>query len=475
MACSPGRPLSANAISETQVKTLDKRTFLKLLSALMAAPAVSPLLTWAASDKLTNWAGNIKYGTQHLFSADSLAQVREFVKKQKSLKVLGSRHCFNHIADSRTQFLSLTPLASKPMEESVVIDAAARTVTVPAGMRYGQFCPYLHEKGYALHNLASLPHISVAGACSTATHGSGEKNGNLSTAVSALEFVNAAGETVRLSREHDGETFHGAVVGLGALGVITSVTLDVQPTYLMRQYVYENLPFSEMKKNFDAIQSSAYSVSLFTDWQNQIFSEVWLKSRTEEGQAFKPAPEFFGAKAASKNLHPIMALSAENCTEQMGVLGPWYDRLPHFRMGFTPSAGKELQSEYFVPRQHAVEAILAVERLREQVSPHLMITEIRAIAADDLWMSPCYQQPCVTIHFTWKPDWPAVRKVLPVIEKELAPFQARPHWGKLFTMSPAELRTHYAKLPDFVQLSQRFDPQGKFRNEFLNKNIFAAA
>ena len=339
-------------------------------------------------------------------------------------------------------------------------------------MTYGQLCPYLDEQGFALHNLASLPHISIAGACSTATHGSGETNGNLATAVSALEFVAATGELVRLSRQVNGEAFRGAVVGLGALGVLTKITLDVQPTYMMRQWVYENLPFAEMKEHFDAIQSSAYSVSLFTDWQNRNFSEVWLKSRTEEGKAFEATAEFFGAKRARKNMHPIAELSAENCTEQMGVPGPWYERLPHFRMGFTPSAGKELQSEYFVPRQHAVEAILAVERLRDQITPHLMISEIRAIAADELWMSPCHGQSCVTIHFTWKQDWPAVRKLLPVIEKELAPFRARPHWGKLFTMAPAELRSIYEKMPEFIALSKKYDPLGKFHNEFLNTNIF---
>jgi xylitol oxidase len=447
---------------------MNKRTFLGLFSAAMASPVIAPLLAWASKDKLKNWAGNLEYSTDRLYSANLLEEVRSYVKKQSKLKVLGSRHCFNNIADSAHELLSL-----KSMDKVVALDAQARTVTVEAGMTYGQLCPYLHEKGFAVHNLASLPHISIAGACSTATHGSGEKNGNLATAVSALEIVTAAGDVVQLSRQADGEAFRGAVVGLGALGVITKVTLDIQPTFMMRQWVYENLPFGEMKEHFDAIQSSAYSVSLFTDWQKRSFSEVWLKSRVEEGQAFEAAPEFFGAKRATRNLHPIAELSAENCTEQMGVPGPWYERLPHFRMGFTPSAGKELQSEYFVPRQHAVEAILAVERQREQISPHLMISEIRAIAADNLWMSPCYEQQCVTIHFTWKQDWPAVRKLLPVIEKELAPFKARPHWGKLFTVSPAELKTIYKKLPEFIALSKKYDPQGKFRNEFLSANIFS--
>jgi xylitol oxidase len=448
---------------------MNKRTFIKLFSAVMASPAISPLLAWATNDRLKNWAGNLEYSTGRLYSVNSLEQVRSYVRKQNKLKVLGTRHCFNNIADSKDNFLSL-----KSMDEIVALEPEARTVTVDAGMTYGQLCPLLHSKGFALHNLASLPHISIAGAISTATHGSGEKNGNLATAVAALEIVTAAGEVVKLSRQQDGEAFLGAVVGLGALGVITKVTLDIQPTYMMRQYVYENLPLSAVKDHFDTIESRGYSVSLFTDWQKQRVKEVWIKSRVDEGQAFDATPEFFGAKRATRNLHPIAELSAENCTEQMGVPGPWYERLPHFRMGFTPSAGKELQTEYFVPRQHAVEAILAVERLRDQVSPHLMISEIRAIAADNLWLSPCYEQPCVTIHFTWKQDWPAVRRLMPVIEKELAPFEARPHWGKLFTMSPLELKSRYKKLPDFIQLSKKYDPHGKFRNEFLSKNIFSS-
>lgn len=448
---------------------MDKREFLKLCSAALTSPVIAPLLSWAQGDKLRNWAGNLEYSTEKLTTANSLEVASTFVRKQQKFKVLGTRHCFNDIANSSDQFLSL-----KAMDKVVALNPDARTVTVESGMTYGQLCPYLDAKGWALHNLASLPHISIAGACSTATHGSGEKNGNLSTAVSALEMIDASGNVVTLTRQKDGETFHGAVVGLGALGVITKVTLDIQPRFMMQQYVYQNLPLSEMKEHFDAIESSAYSVSLFTDWRSESLNEVWLKIRMGQGKTWDAPQEFFGAKRAPKNLHPIAELSAENCTEQMGVPGPWYERLPHFKMGFTPSAGKELQSEYFVPRLHAVEAILAVQRLHEQVSPHLLITEIRTIAADDLWMSPCHQQPSVTIHFTWKQDWPAVQKVLPIIERELAPFHPRPHWGKLFTMGSDQLKANYVKLPEFIELSKKYDPQGKFQNEFLRAHIFGA-
>jgi len=401
--------------------------------------------------------------------------VRRLVTSQPRIKVLGTRHCFDHIADSEHSLLSLAS-----MNEVVHFNADGRerrspTVTISGGMSYGQVCPYLHKEGFALHNLASLPHISVAGACATATHGSGEKNGNLATSVSALEMVTADGEVLNVSRRSQPERFCAVVVGLGCFGVITKLTLDLQPAFLMRQSVYENLSFGQLMDNFDAIQASGYSVSLFTNWQNRKINEVWIKRRIQDGKdgnEFESEPEFFGARLATQNVHPISGLSAENCTEQMGVPGPWFERLPHFRMGFLPSAGDELQSEYFVPRHHALEAILAVERLRHEITPHLLVTEIRAIAADDLWLSPCYQRPSVAIHFTWKQDWNAVKRLLPLIERELAPFSARPHWGKLFTMSPAQLKPLYEKLPAFVQLSNQFDPTGKFRNQFLNTYIF---
>jgi len=447
---------------------MKKRTFIKLCTAAAAMPLELP--SFAAPEKLSNWAGNIEYSTENVATANSVASVQDFVRKHASFKTLGTRHCFNRIADSTQQLLTTDFAAQTP-----AIDSAARTISVGPGIRYGTIAPMLEKGGFALHNLASLPHISVAGAITTGTHGSGVKNGNLSTVVTALEIVNAAGVVVKLSRKNNPDIFPGAVVGLGALGVITKVTLNIQPTYQIAQTVYENLSFSSLKEHFDEVLSAAYSVSLFTDWQNQRINEIWLKHRIDPAKPpVKQPRDFFGATRATKNLHPIAALSAENCTEQMGIPGPWYDRLPHFKMGFTPSAGKELQSEYFVPHKNALDAILAVEKLHEQIGPHLMITEIRTIAADDLWMSPAYKQDSVAIHFTWKPEWPAVQKVLPMIEEQLKPFHAKPHWAKLFTMQPARLQSLYAKLPDYKALLKQYDPNGKFRNAFLDTNIYSS-
>ena len=450
---------------------MKKRTFLKLSSSLLTAPLMAPLVSWVTAEKLKNWAGNLTYSTDKLDQAKSVPQVQELVKKYDKLKVLGTRHCFNGIADSTHNFISL-----EAMDEVISLDPTAKTVTVDGRMKYGQLAPYLDKKGFALHNLASLPHISVAGACATGTHGSGVKNGNLATAVSGMELITAKGETRTLSRAKDGDAFNAAVVHLGGLGIVTKVTLDIQPTFMMRQYVYENLPTAQLTDNFEAIMSAGYSVSLFSDWQNHRVNEVWIKEKVADGKATisskRWTADFFGAKLATKNLHPIADISAVNCTEQMGVPGPWYERMPHFRMGFTPSSGKELQSEYFVPRKNAVEAILAVERLRNQISPHLMISELRTIDADNLWMSMAYKQPSLAIHFTWKQDWASVRNVLPMIEKELAPFNARPHWGKLFTLAPAQLQSRYEKMEAFKAMMKQYDPQGKFRNAFLDTNLF---
>jgi len=406
-----------------------------------------------------NWAGNYQYRASQLHRPKSVAEVQEVVKNSSHLRALGTRHSFNGIADSAGDQVSLENL------DRMSLDRKVGTVTVGAGVTYGQLSPYLYRNGFALHNLASLPHISVAGACATATHGSGSKNGNLATAVSALEIVTASGDAVTLS----GDRVHAAVVGLGGLGVVTKLTLDVQPAFDMRQAVYESLSFDRLKGHIDEIFLSGYSVSLFTDWQNHRATQVWIKTRVDS--EFRS--EFFGAKLAAKKLHPLPGLPAENCTEQMGISGPWYERLPHFRMNSTPSGGDELQSEYFVPRENAYEAILAVEELRNHVTPHLLISELRTIAADDLWMSPCYQRPSVAIHFTWKPEWDTVKNVLPMIEERLAPFDARPHWAKLFAMPPSRLQKLYAKLADYRALLEHYDPSGKFRNEWLDLYCFS--
>jgi len=414
-----------------------------------------------------NWAGNLTYAAADVTQPDSVSQLQEIVRRSHRVRTLGTRHSFNDIADTTGTLISLARL-----DHVVRLDATNRTVTIEGGVRYGQLGAYLNARGFALRNMASLPHISVAGACATATHGSGVRNGNLATAVSAMEVVTLDGELEALSRVTHGDEFDGTVVSLGALGMITQLTLDIVPTFQLRQDVYENLSLASAVSHFDDIQQMAYSVSLFTDWTNDRFAQVWLKREVAADAAADVPPELFGATLAATDLHPLPGLSAESCTAQMGVPGPWWERLPHFRMEFTPSHGAELQSEYFVPYQHAGDALQAILRIGGDISQALLVSEVRTIAADALWMSPCYRTACIAIHFTWTPDWTAVRRVLPLIESALAPFDPRPHWGKLFTMPADEVRSRYQRLPDFRRLVEDHDPVGKFSNAFVDRYVF---
>ena len=447
--------------------TMDKRQFLKTSTAFVTGAVLSSLAT--ADEPVphqTNWAGNLTYHADHVYAPKSVSELQDAVRTCAKCRALGSRHSFNTIADSLTNQISLTHL------DSMEVDAAARKLTVGAGVRYGTFAPWLDAKGFAVHNLASLPHITVAGAIATGTHGSGVKNGNLATAVSSLELVKADGEIQKISRERDGEHFLSSVVALGSLGVVSSITLDIQPRFEMTQIVYQNLPMDQLQHNLVAIMSSGYSVSLFTNWQNHNINQVWIKNRAASSSKAPIPPDFYGAKAATAKLHPIDGHDAEPGTEQLGIPGPWYERMPHFRMNFTPSSGAEIQTEYFVPRSRAYEAILAVEQLRDKITPHLFITEIRAIAADNLWMSMAYRRDSLAIHFTWKPKTNEVMALLPLIEEKLAPFDARPHWAKVFTTSPTRLQALYPRYDEFKALITRQDSSGKFRNEFIDHNIF---
>ncbi|MFZ9660779.1 MAG: D-arabinono-1,4-lactone oxidase [Chitinophagaceae bacterium] len=449
---------------------MERKQFLQLSTAFAVGSFLNPLEGCGPTPqppRTKNWAGNIEFSTDKIFKPNSVSDIQKTLKEVKHIKAQGTTHCFNRIADSKENLMAM-----KQMNQVVSLDKEKGTVTVQAGIKYGELAPYLQENGMALHNLASLPHISVAGSVSTGTHGSGVNNGNLASVVEGIEFIDASGNVIQLSREKDSGIFPGIIVALGALGIITKVTLKVQPSFEVKQFVYEKLPNEQLFQHFEEIMSAAYSVSLFTDWQNDSVNEVWVKARTDASTAFPAPAEFFGAKAATKDLHPIAANSAENCTPQMGVAGPWHERLPHFKMGFTPSSGVELQAEYFIPFENGVEAMKEIAAMGEEIGPHLFISEIRAIAADDHWLSMAYNRKSIAIHFTWKQETEAVMALLPKIEKALERFTPRPHWGKLFTIPKETLASRYEKMNDFKSMAKKYDPDGKFINDFLNTNIF---
>ena len=445
---------------------------------------------------IRNWSENILFSSAPIHEPQTVEQLQEIVRASRKVRTLGARHSFNDAAaideqvdvdgtqevirDSSAAYISLEQLDA-PLE----IDSGRGTVTCSGGITYGELCVRMNAEGAALHNTASLPHITVAGACSTGTHGSGDGNGNLATAVVGLEIVTADGELKHLTVEEDKEVFEGSVVSLGGVGVVTRMTLAMEPAYSMQQYVYEDMPAAEVYENFDEIMSGAYSVSLFPDWQGDVVNQVWFKHRTglmggkngEKAAEPEPVdlglpPALYGAKAASNHVHPVPDISAEGLTLQMGMPGAWHDRLHHFQIDSTPASGDELQTEYFVPRAHAVPALQAVEGLRDRFRSMLWVSEIRSVAADRLWLSQSYGTPTIGIHFSWRKNWPAVREVLPLVEEALAPFEVRPHWGKLFSMPPEQVQAAYPKMEDFRELLRSTDPEGKFRNGYLDRYVF---
>lgn len=412
----------------------------------------------------TNWAGNLTFQADAVRHPMSVEQVREIVAGAEHVRVVGQRHSFNDIADAPTMIaLDLLP-------PDVVVDRDEGTVTFGAGLTYAQLADALRAEGVALHNLASLPHVSVAGAVSTATHGSGVANGNLASAVAGLELVTSSGEIVRVRRGDP--DFDGMVVGLGALGAVTRITLHVEPAYDVRQTVFEGMGWDGLLDNFDAVSAWGYSVSVFTRWDGSV-GQVWVKTRLGPGPAEEPG-ELFGAVAADGPRHPVPDMDPVNCTPQLGEVGLWSERLTHFRPGFTPSSGDELQAEFFVPREEAVAAIRTVLEIGDRVRPLLHVTEIRTIAADRLWMSPQYERDTVAIHFTMARDVDAVERMLVDVERTLAPFHARPHWGKLFLGGADAIGSLYERRADFVRLVERMDPRGAFRNAWLERHVLGA-
>jgi len=417
--------------------------------------------------KELNWAGNLSYQARELLYPTSIEQLAEQVRASNKVRALGSRHSFNDIADTQATLICLSK-----MPETIEIDAQDMSVRVSAGTTYGALAETLQAAGFALHNLASLPHISVAGAVSTGTHGSGQAHGNLATAVRGVELVLADG-SLHVVRRGDAQ-FNGYVVSLGALGVLTHLTLDIVPSFEVQQTVFEQLSWDKVLGGFDALQASAYSVSLFTDWSGQNVGQTWLKRCVGDGLGDDIAQGKFGGFPATAAMHPLPESDGTICSEQLGAPGPWSDRLAHFRMDFTPSAGDELQTEYLVPREYAVQAIEAIRGLSATITPLLLVSEVRTIAADELWLSGNYGRDGIALHFTWKPQQEDVEALLPRIEEALAPFAARPHWGKLFAATSAQLHELYPKFNDFIGLAQRLDPAGKFRNDFLNRTVFGA-
>lgn len=409
----------------------------------------------------TNWAGNYSYRAAALVRPRSVDELCELVAGSRAVRAIGSRHSFSDLTDSRGTLVDLAELPADVRVDETVADAPA-AVSMGGGARYGELASALEERGWALAAMASLPHISVMGAVATGTHGSGDRTRSLAAAVRAVDVVGANGIQRRLVRgEHD---FDGSIVSLGALGIVTRLELDVEPSYEVWQEVRTGLAWPVLESRFDDITAAAYSVSMFTRFGDGV-DQLWLKHRVGEERT----TDRFGTAAATRTMHMLRGGAEEAVTEQGRPAGPWLDRLPHFRLAFTPSSGEELQSEYFVPRDRALDALGQLRRLAPGFAPLLEVAEIRTVARDQLWLSGAHDRETVGLHFTWLRDERAVRRAVRVIEESLVPLGARPHWGKVFELEATALAEMFPRLADFARLRDRVDPERVFGNAFLER------
>ena len=405
-----------------------------------------------------NWAGTHEYTAPNIVAASTVDEVQRALAGGGKVHALGTRHSFTDLPDTTGTLLDLAGLTG-----GLALDADALTVDVAAGTRYGELALWLDERGYALHNLGSLPHISVGGATATGTHGSGNANGVLTSAVRGIRYVGSDGD-VHEVRQGDPD-FDALAVGVGAFGVVVSLTLAVQPTYRARQDVYKHVTWDAALDRFDEITGAGYSVSVFTRWEPEMLGDVWVKTRLDADEDPVPDALLDGSRVVDAN--PLEGLP--DLTVLGGVPGPWMERLPHFRLDGKPSFGDEIQSEYFVPRSDAAAALRAVRELAPVIQPVLFVSELRTAASDDLWLSGAYQRDLLAIHFTWHNDDAGVRAVLPLVEQALTPFGARPHWGKLHLFDAAAIARVHPRLADARAVFDRLDPGRRFANAHLER------
>jgi xylitol oxidase len=408
---------------------------------------------------MQNWSKNVDFNDHAYLQPGSLTELQELIRTNQKIRARGTAHCFNEIANTSSYAINLSQ-----MPKTITVDSEKKSVLVAAGLTYGELAPVLHAQGWALSNMASLPHISIAGSISTGTHGSGIKNQNLANQVLALDLVTAEGELRHIDRANP--AFNALVVGLGLGGIVYQYELKIEPTYEIRQVIYPEIPLDVLQRNFDQIMGTGYSVSYFTDWSSAQVGNLWCKFRGNE-----VIPESVGGSSkADKKYHPIPSVDPVACTEQLGVAGDWHDRLSHFKLEFTPSVGEEIQTEFFVHRKDASAAIEAVAQLGAEITPLLWITELRTIAADNLWLSGAFERDTLAIHFTWKKT-DAIYPVIEKVEAALRPFNYRPHWGKVFTADAQYLKSVYPKLGEFKALIEALDPTRKFENSFTRSSL----
>lgn len=405
---------------------------------------------------LANWGGNLAFEQAEVVKPKTISELAEMVRVNK-VRPVGTLHSFSPIAKGEGLLMSTANLAIKPE-----LDSDRSVVRFGAAMRFGELALFLEQNGFALRNMGSLPHISVAGAAATGTHGSGDKNQILSSSLTSFSYLNHEGELIKVEKQDP--LFEAFRLGLGAYGIWVEAELSIVPSFQIRQDIFLEIPWSYFLEDPSRLTSAGYSVSLFGKWGTSTISQTWVKSEVEDPRAGVPIAAIAPEQNSKRELADGVG---DNLTEQGGKPGPWLHRLPHFRLDASPSAGNEIQTEYFFTRDKIAHAIEAVHSVAGKINPVLIISEIRSIAQDDAWLSPMRRGDSIALHFTWKNEPELVDIAVQELEKVLAPMEPIPHWGKVHHFTQSDLERAHPMLSKAREQFENADPSGKFSSDYL--------
>jgi xylitol oxidase len=406
-----------------------------------------------------NWSHTVSFSSSEVARPRDLDELRSVVAASERVRALGTRHSFNRVGDTVGTHVLLDA-----MPRHLVVSADRSEVTCDAATTHAELSTALAAHGLALPNLCSSPHLGVVGAVQTGAHGSGVDQPALAAHVTRLELVDGTG-ALRTVAAGDPD-LDAVSVGLGAFGVVHRITQRVVPAFEMSQTVDLDLGWDALLPHLHEVAASAYSVSLFTRYDDRGATQVWRKHRLGDPEVLDLRD--LGARPATETLHPLPASGAQDVTPQLGVPGPSHERLPHVHPDVCPRFGSEIQSEYLLDAARALEAIEALRGLADRLDPLLAIAEIRHVGADSAWLSPSGGRDSVALHFTWQRLPEELGELLPVVEAALLPLGARPHWGKAFACSPHDLRAAYPRIEEWGALVGAYDPERRFRNDLVD-------
>lgn len=445
-----------------------RRTFLQQLMGAAAVMAMPSHLLAAGQTALPwrNWSGSqVCYPKTRSAPAD-LAQLQNLLKDSTgTIRPVGSGHSFMPLVPTDDTIVSLSRLTGL-----ISVDQKQQQARVWAGTRLGDIGQPLADNGQALLNMPDIDEQSLAGAIATATHGTGAQLACMSNYVEALQLVLANGEVMECSRTQNQAVFNAAQVNIGALGIISQVTLQNQARYKLKRET-SWLPIEEILQNAESLADNNRNFEFyfipftgmgFIDVQNITDEPVTVVEKLDQNDGaedLKTARDILSWSPKLREL--VLGTYMKTLPKEVNVANSWQNYASERNVRFN-------EMEYHLPRENMVKAFNEIRNIVETQFPEVFFPfEVRFIKSDDIWLSPFNgRETCsIAVHRYHQEDY---KDMFAAIEPVMQKYNGRPHWGKLNTMNSAQFSEHYAHWQDFKDIRQQLDPNGQFLNLYLS-------